>query len=169
MTGFGKEIFYNKTNFTQKIDFLSELPLKKRIILPLLAKIGGRTGTKIPRLKYIFCCLFWVILQNFRPPGTLQSTHQHSLQPAIFLTSQSCCPGEQDRTGNCVISMEHMGKSGSNLIILFFIQGKSWALRYFLIGKFCSHKHFNISTGCSNFNLCFCFVVVVQWCTVCTV
>ena len=53
---FGKEIFYNETNFTtQQIEFQSKLSLKKKKITKtvswaLLDKIGACSATKIPRL-----------------------------------------------------------------------------------------------------------------------
>ena len=77
---FGKELFFNQTKSkTPKIYLLTKLPLQKLKIvrqyfpapfLPLLAKIGGRTATNFPRPKDIFSGPFWVILQNFRPPGS---------------------------------------------------------------------------------------------------
>ena len=56
--GFRKKTFYNKTKFTtQKTDFRSKLPLKKKLkvarkcfptpFLSLLDKIWGRTATKL--------------------------------------------------------------------------------------------------------------------------
>ena len=49
--------------------------------LPLSARIGGRTATKIPRPKDIFSGTFFiVILQNFWPPGNRR----------FFSSSQEC-------------------------------------------------------------------------------
>ena len=67
--GFRKEIFFNKTKFrTQKIDFLSKLPLKK-LKIPLLPLLGYKFGGPLNHQNFSnqrkFCAALLSYLAEF--------------------------------------------------------------------------------------------------------